>query len=77
MASIIKRKRKNGSYAYRVQVRKKGWPSNCMTCDDLQDAIQWGAYVEKTIKDILWLRKEGSNIMNLIKNIDLNGMDQR
>ena len=47
MATIYKRKNKNRSYSYRVQIRRKGVRIFCYTFKSAEDACDW---VEKNEK---------------------------
>lgn len=51
MASIQKRKSKDGEVSYRVQVRLKGYPTQYATFDRLTDAKKWGQSTEAAIRE--------------------------
>lgn len=50
MASIQKRKNKNGTSHWRVVIRIKGYPTVCNHFDRKQEAEDWAADVERQIK---------------------------
>jgi hypothetical protein len=50
MASIQKRKNKNGTSHWRAVVRIKGYPTVCNHFDGKQEAEDWAADVERQIK---------------------------
>ena len=50
MASIQKRKNKNGTSHWRAVVRIKGYPTVCNHFDRKQEAEDWAADVERQIK---------------------------
>ena len=50
MASITKRKNKNGTSHWRAVVRIKGYPTVCNHFDRKQEADDWAAEVEREIK---------------------------
>jgi hypothetical protein len=50
MASIQKRKNKNGSSHWRAVVRIKGYPTVCNHFDRKQEADDWAADIERQIK---------------------------
>ena len=51
MASIRKRKRKDGSASYRVDVRLKGFPPQRATFSRLTDAKRWAQHTESAIRE--------------------------
>ena len=50
MASILKRKNKNGTSHWRAVVRLKGYPTVCNHFDRKQEAEDWAQQVERQIK---------------------------
>ena len=50
MASILKRKNKNGTSHWRAVVRIKGYPTVCNHFDRKQEADDWAQEVERQIK---------------------------
>lgn len=50
MASITKRKNKNGTSHWRAVIRLKGYPTVCNHFDRKQEAEDWAAEVERQIK---------------------------
>ena len=50
MAAIRKRKRKDGSTCYRVEVRMKGSPRQSATFDSITDAKKWASETETDIR---------------------------
>ena len=51
MASITKRKRKDGSPSYRVEVRLKGFPPQRATFSRITDAKKWAQNTESAIRE--------------------------
>lgn len=50
MASIYKRKNKNGTNVWRAVIRIKGYPTVCDHFDRKQEAEDWAQTVERQIK---------------------------
>jgi integrase len=50
MASIYKRKNKDGTFCWRAVVRIKGYPSVCNHFDRKQEADDWASIIESQIK---------------------------
>ena len=55
MATIYERKNLNGSSTWRVQLRRKGYPTFCLSFDSEKDAIDWAH-----IHEPLFLKKPAS-----------------
>jgi len=51
MASIEKRKAKDGKVSYRVKVRLKGYPIQTASFDRLTDAKKWSQHTESAIRE--------------------------
>lgn len=51
MASIEKRKSKDGNVTYRVKVRLKGYPEQCATFERITDAKRWAQQTEAAIRE--------------------------
>ena len=50
MASIYKRKNKDGTTVWRAVVRIKGYPTVCYHCERKQEAEDWASDIERQIK---------------------------
>ena len=50
MASIYKRKNKNGANVWRAVIRIKGYPTVCSHWERKQEAENWAQDVERKIK---------------------------
>lgn len=70
MASIRKRKRQDGSTAYRVDVRLKGFPPQRATFNRLTDARKWAQHTESAIREGRYFKTAEAQRHTLAELID-------
>lgn len=75
MASIRKRKNKNGTTSYRVEVRLKGFPPQRATFSRLTDARIWGQQTESAIRENRYFKTAESRKHTFAELIDRYNKD--
>lgn len=70
MATITKRRAKDGRTVYQARVRRRGYPLECMTFDTRREALDWAAGVEGLMAQNRYVVDKDSRRVTLEQVID-------